>query len=46
MLFRMLKLYGSPFNIDYVNAEGNISNYYRIFVKTDDKNVYNRNKGA
>ncbi len=29
------------FNIDYVNAEGNISNYYPdFFVKTDDKNVY------
>lgn len=29
------------FNIDYVNAEGNISNYYPdFFVKTDDKNIY------
>jgi len=29
------------FNIDYVNADGNISNYYPdFFVKTDDKNIY------
>ncbi len=29
------------FNIDYVNADGNISNYYPDFiVKTDDKHIY------
>jgi len=29
------------FNLDYVNADGNISNYYPDFiVKTDDNNIY------
>ena len=33
--------YAVHFNIDYVNADGNISNYYPDFiVKTDDKSIY------